>query len=182
MRFCHQLDYATSGVLVWAHNRMAANAVGKQFRERRARKEYEAIVFGHPEFDSKVINKPIGPHPGGGFCMVASPEANGKTTETYVEVVERCKLSLPGHPREGQPVALVRLKPVTGRRHQLRVHMAYLGHPIVGDANYAEDWIAFRMMLHATRLILPLDDGELDLRAQHNFRRHLAPMSKKEDK
>jgi tRNA pseudouridine32 synthase/23S rRNA pseudouridine746 synthase len=179
MRFCHQLDYATSGILVWAFNKKAAGQVTKLFRERRAEKEYRALIFGHPSFDSITVLERIAEDENGGFRMAIGSDGRGKEAETDVEVLARGFLSLEGHRRQGEPVAEVSLRPKTGRRHQLRVHMQHLGHAIVGDTTYANDWDTYRMFLHAQRLVLPLPGGTLDLKAPASFQHAYTPLDRR---
>ncbi|KAJ3160391.1 RNA pseudouridylate synthase domain-containing protein 1 [Geranomyces michiganensis] len=150
----HQLDYVTSGVHVWGLNSAATGAAGKLFASRDVRKTYTALVKGHIEQDSFVINRALVDNPNDPQkrVYVASDEQPGKECETHVEVLRR------GYFHHA-PVTHVKLSPVTGRRHQLRVHMQSIGHPIVGDYAY-EDPVtehAFRTMLHAWKLELPLD-------------------------
>ncbi|KAJ3172804.1 hypothetical protein HDU87_007806 [Geranomyces variabilis] len=150
----HQLDYVTSGVHVWGLNSAATGAAGKLFVSRDVRKTYSALVKGHVEQDSFVINQALVDNPNDPHkrVYVASDEQPGKACETHVEVLRR------GYFHHA-PVTHVKLSPVTGRRHQLRVHMQSIGHPIVGDYAYENPITehAFRTMLHAWKLELPLD-------------------------
>ncbi|KAJ3173101.1 RNA pseudouridylate synthase domain-containing protein 1 [Geranomyces variabilis] len=150
----HQLDYVTSGVHVWGLNSAATGAAGKLFVSRDVRKTYSALVKGHVEQDSFVINQALVDNPNDPQkrVYVASDEQPGKACETHVEVLRR------GYFHHA-PVTHVKLSPVTGRRHQLRVHMQSIGHPIVGDYAYENPITehAFRTMLHAWKLELPLD-------------------------
>ena len=158
VRFCHQLDNATSGVLVAASNKRAAGAAAKLFRERRARKTYLAIVFGHPEQDEWTVDVPMGRDPDDpkGFRERVDPE-HGKACETRFRVLKRGRLNLRGK-FEGVPVSKVEVTPVTGRRHQIRLHLQFSGHPIVGDNAYSIDTDSFRTFLHAHKLTLPFDE------------------------
>eukprot|EP00953_Heterococcus_sp_UTEX-ZZ885_P031643 16587-Heterococcus_DN1.PRE.3 len=107
--------------------------------------------------------------------MAVGAEGKGKKSTTSITVLERGTLALQGHPRYGEPVALLLLKPVTGRRHQLRVHCLHLGHPMVGDATYAADKEAYRMFLHASRLRLPLPDRIYEFYCPADFDHAIAP-------
>ena len=157
VRFCHQLDNATSGILVSASNKRAAGAAAKLFRERKAKKTYLAIVFGHPEHDEWSVNAPLARDPTDpkGFREMVD-EAEGKACETRFRVLQRGTCALEGK-FEGVPVAKVQVTPVTGRRHQIRVHLAHSGHPIVGDNAYSEDTDSFRTFLHAHVLEMPFE-------------------------
>ena len=165
LRFVHRLDYATSGVLLMALNRKACGAAGALFEGRKAAKQYLAICYGHIPKEGISINQPIAPFqvaageetmcPTGSegskdFRMcIGSVENPGKDAQTEVKVIAHGSFM-------GKPVTKVLLLPRTGRRHQLRVHMAYVGNPIVGDFTYCGDSEAPRIMLHAWTLDLPL--------------------------
>ena len=184
VRFCHQLDNATSGVLLSAASKKAAGAAAKLFRERRAKKTYLALVFGHPARDEWTVTAPLGrdPHDPKGFkervvtsaeegekaaAMLegkASNKARGKACETRFEVLSRGALTLRGR-FFGAPVAKVRVTPLTGRRHQIRVHLSHSGHPIVGDNAYSEDRDSFRTFLHAHVLEMPFPSGTMRFEA-----------------
>ena len=160
VRFCHQLDNATSGVLVAASNKRAAGAAAKLFRERRARKTYLAIVFGHPKRDEWTVDVPLGRDPDDpkGFRerVELDPDV-GKACETRFRVLSRGTCALEGK-FKGAEVAKVEVTPVTGRRHQIRVHLKHSGHPIVGDNAYSDDRDSFRTFLHARALEMPFPE------------------------
>ncbi|GAB5029632.1 pseudouridine synthase [Nannochloropsis oceanica] len=156
-RFCHNLDSATSGILCVARNQAAAARVVDLFAERKVKKEYLAVVFGHvaapPGSNNTIfIDAPIEKDPTSDFRMRIGPD--GKAAQTQVHVLGQGYLTLQG-PHYNAPVSKLLLKPITGRRHQLRVHTLSLGHGIVGDS-YVEDWSTYRLMLHAHKLFLPI--------------------------
>jgi 23S rRNA pseudouridine1911/1915/1917 synthase len=123
----HRLDRDTSGLILIAKDDRAHRALSSQFAERTIQKEYLAIVSGVISRDTDYIERPIGPHPTHREKMaIRLPEDGGKAAMTYYEVVER----FPRH-------TFVRLKPRTGRTHQIRVHLTHLGHPILADRLYA---------------------------------------------
>ena len=153
VRLCHQLDYATSGLIVAAKSHEAARAVSGAFERREADKLYAAIVFGHPEWQQRIVTAPIVVS---GRRFKQRVGKSGKSARTTVEVACRGVLTLPPH--RGRAATLVWLRPHTGRRHQLRLHMAHIGNPIVGDYTYAADKQTYRMFLHAASLRLPLDE------------------------
>ena len=161
-RLVHRLDKDTSGVLLLARTARSAAHFAKAFSSRTARKVYWAIVVGVPARDEGLIDMPLAKQPGTGGEKMHVDEAEGMPARTRYRVIERA----------GNRAAWVELQPHTGRTHQLRVHMAALGHPIVGDGKYgAKDAfltgaISRKMHLHARRLRIDHPDGSpLDVRA-----------------
>ena len=160
-RLVHRLDRDTSGVLVVAKTRAAASYLGKVFQSRSARKIYWAIVNGNPK-----------PPQGSISCFLAKQLIDG------VEQMAVVEQNYPGAQHSlsyysttdvaATRFAWVTLKPVTGRTHQLRVHMEQLGYPIIGDPRYfnIENWqgapgLGDGLHLHARRIRLPLASGKL---------------------
>ena len=139
----HRLDKDTSGVMVVAKHDEAHRALSAAFKRRLTEKVYVAIAVGDVD-DGVVVDAPIGRHPVKRQQMTVGG-SNPRSAVTHVRVIAR----LPGH-------TLVRLKPHSGRTHQIRVHLAHLGAPILGDLVYgrASDAIA-RQALHAHQLTLP---------------------------
>jgi len=186
--FCHRLDFGTSGILVLGLNRAITAVCGSAFAERTVKKVYSAVCCGElntnaipwsadplmgayrrPKEDAGgdtfVINGPLAPKSPGDFLMAVfldsksageeKPVVGLKAARTLVQVLETIKYC-------GHSVTRLRLTPLTGRRHQLRVHLNHLGHPLVGDATYdggALAGLAPRMMLHAMELTIPLGPG-----------------------
>jgi 23S rRNA pseudouridine1911/1915/1917 synthase len=120
----HRLDRETSGVMVIARTYGAMASLRAQFKARSISKEYRTIARGEPRFDSDRIEAPIGRDTVTGGRMTVAREG-GRPSETFYEVLER----FPGF-------AYLRCLPKTGRTHQIRVHLAHLGLPIVGDRVY----------------------------------------------
>ena len=142
----HRLDRDTSGVVILAKSPDVQMFLKKQFQNRTTHKTYYAVVEGRPKHDEAKINLPIArdlKHP-----TTFRVDPNGKESETYYKVIKT----------DGEH-SLVELKPTTGRTHQLRVHMKYLGHPILGDPLYGEEK-ADRLYLHANKLEIVLPSGE----------------------
>ncbi len=142
----HRLDRATSGVMICAKNAEALSFLQKQFSQRKTKKTYTAIVKGHMKLTEAIIDMPIERNPKAPSTFRVG--ANGKPSQTKYSVVES---------RRGYDI--VQLQPVTGRTHQLRVHLAYQQHPIVGDTLYDGE-PADRLFLHASSLELTLPGGE----------------------
>ena len=120
----HRLDRDTTGVLVVAKNDTAQWKVAKQFERRQIKKSYLAVVHGTPELTADRISVPLGVHPRIREKYAIRPEI-GKEAITFYEVLESFR-----------GFSLLRLNPKTGRTHQIRVHLSYIKHPIVGDDMY----------------------------------------------
>jgi 23S rRNA pseudouridine955/2504/2580 synthase len=163
-KLVHRLDKDTSGVLLLARTPRAAAFFSKSFSGRTARKVYWAIVVGVPEIHDGYIDLPLGKQPGtGGEKMHVDEGENGLPSRTRYRVVERA----------GNAAAWVELQPLTGRTHQLRVHMAAIGHPIVGDGKYGGQdafltgAISRKLHLHARRIRIDHpDQGQIDVTAE----------------
>ena len=145
----HRLDRATSGVMICARNLATASYLSRQFAERKVKKVYLALVSSLPRHQAARINLPIRRSRRAPSTFVV--DGNGKVAITDYTVQKE-------YP-DGR--ALLELRPLTGRTHQLRVHLAHLGCPIVGDAVYGHAHYGDRLMLHAYRLeiSIPGQDG-----------------------
>ncbi|NLX14372.1 MAG: RluA family pseudouridine synthase [Phycisphaerales bacterium] len=120
----HRLDAGTSGVLLLAKTPEAQRHLAQQFQNRLVQKEYLAIVRGSPEEDSGLIVAPIAPHPRIPAKMIVS-EKKGRPSQTKWQIVDRF-----------QGISLVRCRPLTGRQHQIRVHLALIEMPLLVDPLY----------------------------------------------
>lgn len=136
----HRLDKETSGLLVVALNNDSHRKLSRQFEAHSIKRIYVAVVSGITEFDEDVIEVPVGRHPLKREDMSAGVAKNAKYAKTLYRTLKR-----------GNNASLLQLEPFTGRTHQLRVHLAFIGHPILGDARYgkAPHGEISRLALHA---------------------------------
>ena len=162
-KLVHRLDKDTSGALLLARTARAAAYFSKHFSGRSAKKTYWALVVGVPKVEDGVIDLPLAKQPGTGGEKMHVDEEEGQPARTRYRVVEQA----------GNRAAWVQLQPFTGRTHQLRVHMAAIGHPIVGDGKYGGQdafltgGISRKMHLHARRIQIDHPDGgKLDVTAE----------------
>ena len=162
-KLVHRLDKDTSGALLVARTARAAGHFAKAFSGRTARKVYWGLVVGVPGAGEGLIDAPLAKQPGTGGEKMHVSEEHGLSAKTRWRVVDRA----------GNRAAWVELQPLTGRTHQLRAHMAAIGHPIVGDAKYggAEAFltggISRKLHLHARRIRIDApDNGVIDVTAE----------------
>lgn len=134
----HRLDKDTSGLLVIAKNNFAHLNLAEQFAKHSIERKYIALVKGKVEFDEDIIEMPIGRHPYKRKNMSVGFGKNTKYAKTYYRTLKR-----------GDNFSMLELRPFTGRTHQLRVHLAFLGHPILGDTKYGKNNEFLRLALHA---------------------------------
>jgi len=137
----HRLDKETSGLLVIAKNNASHLDLARQFAEHSIKKEYLAIVKGRVEFDENVIEAPIARHETKRKSMAVNFTDKAKSAKTYYRTLKR-----------NNDFSLLELKPFTGRTHQLRVHLDFIGHPILGDNKYGKGNEFSRLALHAKTL------------------------------
>jgi 23S rRNA pseudouridine1911/1915/1917 synthase len=141
----HRLDRDTSGVIICVKNDETAHLLNKQFQDRRAKKTYYAVVKGEPAHQRADIDLPIARNPKKPSTFRV--DSSGKSAFTSYEVIQTKK-----------NLSLLKLQPVTGRTHQLRVHMAYVNTPIYGDRVYGKE--ADRLYLHAASLEITIPEGD----------------------
>src|SRR5436305_112515 len=162
-KLVHRLDKDTSGALLVARSARAAGHFAKAFSGRTARKLYWALLAGVPDTAEGEIDAPLAKQPGTGGEKMHISEEHGLPAKTRWRTLDRA----------GNRAAWVELQPLTGRTHQLRAHMAAIGHPIVGDAKYGgpdaflTGGISRKLHLHARRIRIDAPDGgKIDVTAE----------------
>jgi len=170
----HRLDRETSGIVVFAKNEETHKQLSRQFENRETKKTYHGLVLGKPTLQSGTINEPIAEHPSRKGMMTVYKK--GKESNTEYEVLENFRL-----------YTWMQFRILTGRTHQIRVHMKYIGHPIVCDAIYGDGKPVFisalkkkfnlskdqeterpilsRLALHSSRLQFEVNGKPYDLEA-----------------
>lgn len=140
-RLVNRLDRETSGLVVVAKNYEAARELGKVWETRAVQKEYLAIVHGHVEAEQGTIDAPLGKDDASVVAIKDCVRADGTPAQTEFFVERRFTRPIENSPSaiHDLPFSLLRLLPRTGRKHQIRIHLAHLGHPIVGDKIYGGD-------------------------------------------
>ncbi|MGB4420451.1 MAG: RluA family pseudouridine synthase [Candidatus Saccharimonadales bacterium] len=141
----HRLDRGTSGVIIGARNSETAKSLQKQFSDRKTKKIYYAIVTGKPKLTQANIDLPVNRNPSKPSTFRVDP--NGKKAFTEYQVID-----------QSDKYSLLKLQPKTGRTHQLRVHMKYIGTPILGDNLYGKT--SDRLYLHAHSLEITIPNGD----------------------
>lgn len=144
----HRLDRDTSGVIILAKNAKAKSFLQKQFQERKAHKTYYAVTVGHPKVNHAIINIPLTRNLKKPTTFMVANQ--GREAITEYRVID-----------QNEKYSLIELKPQTGRTHQLRIHLAHIGAPILGDPVYnPKSPKADRMYLHASILEITVPSGE----------------------
>lgn len=154
----HRLDRDTSGLMVMARSPEAHRHLSSQFEHRRVTKRYRAIVHPAPARAAGTIELPLRKDMQRKFRHIVDP-IQGKPAFTHWKLVAI-----------GDRRAMLELEPITGRSHQLRVHLSHIGHPIVGDRLYGGD-AGERLMLHATQLscVHPISEQQLEFESSEPF-------------
>lgn len=157
----NRLDRETSGVTVVAKNSATAGQLGKLWEARAVEKEYLAIVHGSLRDDSGTIEHPLGKDEKSIISVKDCVRPDGTSAKTEFSVLKRFSRQIPGFDG-AQPFTFLRVLPRTGRKHQIRIHLAAIGHPIVGDKLYGGDEDLYLALAQhrltdeqRTRLILP---------------------------
>jgi len=174
-KLVHRLDKDTSGALLIARSARSAGHFAKSFSGRTARKVYWALIVGVPDAAEGLIDAPLAKQPGTGGEKMHVNRESGLPAKTRWRLVDRA----------GNRAAWIELQPLTGRTHQLRAHMAFIGHPIVGDAKYGgpeaflTGGISRKLHLHARRIRIDAPEkGVIDVTAELpvHFRESLATL------
>jgi len=146
----HRLDKEVSGVILFAKNNVTHKLLNEQFQNRKVIKHYAALVHGNINAQSGIIDKPIREF---GSGRMGIDEIKGKPSITEFNVL-----------KQSNSLTLLDLHPTTGRRHQLRVHLYSIGHPIVGEMKYGDKNIQQdfpRLMLHAINITFRINTGKI---------------------
>lgn len=174
----HRLDRETSGCLVLGRHRKALAHLGLLFKHGEVKKTYWAVVEGGPEADEGTIDMPLGRlDETRGWWM--KPDPNGLPSVSTWRVLGRSGAPDPGTPASGGltgPLAWLALSPLTGRTHQLRVHCAAMGFPILGDNIYGRGprFGGPGLHLHAREIVVPLSKNKPPVRVTAPVPPHLA--------
>lgn len=185
---CHRLDRETTGIVVFAKSREVRAEIGLLLEQAKVRKRYLAIVEGQPDGDCGIVDLALGRSEDSDVEIKVAPRTDGRPACSHWQVLRRFP-----------SMSLMELEPKTGRQHQLRVHMAAIGHPILGDKLYAggdgvflrsigdgltaEDVAGLglaRQALHAWRLEVRLDSLGRDLRLEAPLPDDMAQMLESE--
>ena len=137
----HRLDKETSGLMVVIKNNETHLDMARQFEKHSIERKYVAVVKGVMSFDENIIEASIGRHPVKREKMAVGFSEKNRYAKTYYRTLRR-----------GKDISLLELRPFTGRTHQLRVHLAFIGHPIIGDDKYGRRQGFGRMFLHAQEI------------------------------
>ncbi len=137
----HRLDKETSGILLVAKNDEAHRFLQEQFASRTLSKTYTALVRGKVEYEEGHVSAALDRHPKIRYKRAVSDSETAKLAETKYRVLKRFRYA-----------TLLEIRPLTGRTHQIRVHMAHLGYPVVGDVIYGTKKEGERLALHASKI------------------------------
>ncbi|CAD7085048.1 unnamed protein product [Hermetia illucens] len=175
--FAHRLDYSTSGILCIPLNKVSCTAVSKAFEHRTSKKYYIALLNGHVNQKFTTVDIEIGDDSryektNKKMCTTSELEfcKNPRKCVTHIVVLEKGSYN-------NREATKVLIKPITGRRHQIRVHCQIIGHPIIGDYTYglAEDKLVPRMFLHAIKLVIPNTVEGIEVETRDPFNEHFLP-------
>lgn len=173
IKLIHRLDMDTSGIIIFAKNEYAQSHISKQFIERLPQKEYQAVVYGTIQQPTKkgVIDVPVRYEPSTKPKHIVDMDWGKRALTHYQILHHELRTDNAG---KAHPVTRVALHPITGRSHQLRVHMSHIGHVMIGDPIYADGTalaLSHRLALHAHKLRLkhPVHGAWLNWESQVPF-------------
>jgi 23S rRNA pseudouridine1911/1915/1917 synthase len=132
----NRLDRETSGVTVVGKRKSVARDLGRLWEKRAVEKEYRAIVHGHVQEDVGIVDAPLGRDERSRVAIKDCVRGDGAPSQTEFEVESRFERRIEG---SAIPFTMLRIRPLTGRKHQIRIHLEHIGHPIVGDKLYGGD-------------------------------------------
>jgi len=164
-KICHRLDRGTSGIMLVAKTDRARREIQFTFQNRAVTKAYKTVLVGELDFESRPVHEPIGPDPAGTHGMKMAVRPDGMASRSRFELIAK-----------GAGLSLCRVWIETGRQHQIRVHAAHLGHPVLCDTLYGDpamgSWpsgepVIRRQALHAEQIKLPhpVTEAPMTLRA-----------------
>lgn len=156
LELIHRIDKDTSGLLLIAKKRSTLKSLQENFREKSIQKSYLCLAAGHVKADTQIIDKPLLKYTLPSSERRVKVDKDGKPSQTRIQILARFEI-------DGQAVSLVQASPMTGRTHQIRVHMASIGHALLGDDKYlTQDAPAVpRLCLHAWQLVFTHGDANL---------------------
>jgi 23S rRNA pseudouridine1911/1915/1917 synthase len=161
----HRLDRETSGIVVLAKTSQSARVLGKIWESRLVEKVYWALVWGHPLEDSGIIDAPLGKDETSCIAIKDQVRADGAPASTAYRVIKRGLF-------KDKPVALLEVRPLTGRKHQIRIHLQFHGHSLVGDKLYGGNELHYLAFVQGR--LLETDKGVLGLPWQALHARRIA--------
>lgn len=171
LELIHRIDKDTSGLLLIAKKRSTLKILQEQFRKKTIQKRYLCLVMGHVQADEMVIDVPLLRYTlANGERRVKVAHLNEQKAGEYAKASLTKIKTLLRFKKDGCPVSLVLAMPATGRTHQIRVHMAHIGHALLGDDKYQNNPLApkvGRLCLHAWQLGMTNDDGHTATRPQN---------------
>ncbi|EFA11504.2 RNA pseudouridylate synthase domain-containing protein 1 [Tribolium castaneum] len=164
--FMHRLDYSTSGLMCVPVHKKACQVASQAIQQRKCKKYYIALVRGYLSSNLLDLNFPIGRDNSITDIekMCVTHDSNSRSARTLIVVLENGLF-------ENYPSSKVLIRPITGRRHQIRVHCAHIGHTIVGDYTYSnkKDTTPERMYLHSLRLVIPNKIEDINVQTSDPF-------------
>jgi 23S rRNA pseudouridine1911/1915/1917 synthase len=161
----NRLDRETSGIIIVAKQDEVARELRRQWESRLVCKEYLAIVHGHPNVDNGEIDEPLGKDETSRVAIKDRVRPDGAPAQTRFEVLDRFTRTLSSG--ETKPFSLLLVQPRTGRKHQIRIHLAHLGHPIVGDKIYGSDEDAYLALVEDRMTVAQREELILPHHALH---------------